>query len=448
MSDAEGLMWRLEKDPFLSATFANVTIVDTPIDVDRFRRRMERASIAVPRLRQRVQPSIGNLTPPDWVDDIEFSISRHVRHVALPAPGSLRQLLDLASQVATTPFDRSRPLWEFIAVDGLRGGKGALVQKMHHTIADGEGSIRLSMQFLDLTRDAPEPEPLAYVPAHTPTPAPLDVMQSMLADVVRRPLEGLRQLAGVLADPVRLPSVAHDVVATVRSAASQLNDNEPARSPLWSERSLGRRVEIIRTPLEPMKKAAKRRGGTINTALLTVAADASGAYHREMGQPIDALRASMAISTRTRDSGSNAFSLVRFLVPTGEMSIDDRFARIAAATDAARVIAGGATLNRMASLTTSIPTMLLTRMARSQAESTDFATSNVRAASFPVFIAGAEVLQNHPIGPLAGVAFNLTLMSYNGSLDMGLNIDTAAIAQPELLRKLLVASLRGFTRLR
>ncbi len=448
MSDAEGLMWRLEKDPFLSSTFANVTILDGPIDVERFRRRMQRASIAVPRLRQRVQPSIGNLTPPEWVDDSEFAIERHVRHVALPAPGTMRQLLDLASQIATTPFDRSRPLWEFIAVDGLRGGKGALLQKMHHTIADGEGSIRLSMQFLDLSRDAPEPEPLVYVPVKSPTPVPLEVLQSVLTDAMRRPIDSLRQLAGVLADPVRLPSVAHDVVATMRSAASQLNDNEPARSPLWTARSLGRRVEIIRTPLEPMKKAAKRRGGTLNTALLTVAADAAGTYHRELGQPVEALRASMAISNRTRDSGSNAFSLVRFLVPTGEMSLDDRFTDIATATDKARVAAGGATLNRMAALTTSIPTVLLTRMARSQAESTDFATSNVRAASFPVFIAGAHVLQNHPIGPLAGVAFNLTLMSYDGSLDMGLNTDRAAITQPDLLRKLLVDSLRAFTRLR
>jgi hypothetical protein len=78
---------------------------------------------------------------------------------------------------------------------------------------------------------------------------------------------------------------------------------------------------------------------------------------------------------------------------------------------------------------------VVTRIARQQAESVDFATSNVRAAHFPVYIAGAHVLENYPIGPLAGVAFNLTVLSYCGSLDMGLNLDPAAVSQPALLRR-------------
>ncbi len=76
----------------------------------------------------------------------------------------------------------------------------------------------------------------------------------------------------------------------------------------------------------------------------------------------------------------------------------------------------------------------MTRLARQQAQTVDFATSNVRAAPFPLYLAGAEVLENYPVGPLVGVAFNLTLLSYNGSLDMGLNVDAAAVAQPVLLR--------------
>lgn len=189
-------------------------------------------------------------------------------------------------------------------------------------------------------------------------------------------------------------------------------------------------------------------GGTLNTAFLTVAADAAGAYHRELGHPIDALRASMAVSTRRTEGGSNAFSLVRFLAPTADMPIDQRFARMLAVSAAAGSGSGRASLNRMASLTTSLPTSLLTSVARSQAQSVDFATSNVRAAHFPVYISGTKVLQNHPVGPLAGVAFNLTLMSYNGSLDIGLNIDAAAIAEPALLRSLLVDAFAQLKRVR
>ena len=157
MSEAESLMWRLEKDPYLSSTVANITVLDTAVDFDRFRCRLERASRIVPRLRQRVQPTPVSLTPPLWVDDPEFDLDYHVRHVALPEPGTLRQLCDLATLIAADPFDRTRPLWEFFVVDGLEGGQGAIIQKLHHTVADGEGSLRLSMQFIDLTRDAEDP---------------------------------------------------------------------------------------------------------------------------------------------------------------------------------------------------------------------------------------------------------------------------------------------------
>ena len=155
MSDAEGLMWRLEKDPYLSSSFGNVTVLDGRIKFDHLRRRMGRAVEAIPRLHQRVQPAPANLSAPQWVDDPHFDLDFHVRHVALPKPGSMRQLLDLATLIVADPFDRTRPLWQFTLVDGLSKGRSALVQKMHHTITDGEGGVKLSLQFLDFERDAP-----------------------------------------------------------------------------------------------------------------------------------------------------------------------------------------------------------------------------------------------------------------------------------------------------
>src|SRR6187431_2904281 len=107
MSDAEGLMWRLDKDPHLSSTFANVSILDRPPDFERFLRRMERATVVFERLRQRVQPAPVNLTAPMWVDDPAFDIRYHVRHIALPKPGSMRQLLDLAALISVDPFERT-----------------------------------------------------------------------------------------------------------------------------------------------------------------------------------------------------------------------------------------------------------------------------------------------------------------------------------------------------
>ena len=97
---------------------------------------------------------------------------------------------------------------------------------------------------------------------------------------------------------------------------------------------------------------------------------------------------------------------------------------------------GGASLDTLASSRAPCRRRSITRLARQQAQTVDFATSNVRAAPMPVYIAGAQLLENYPIGPLVGVAFNLTLLSYNGSLDMGVNIDAAAVDEPERLAEL------------
>lgn len=444
MSDAEALMWRLEKDPFLSSTFANITILDRPPDLDRLRRRLERAVHLVPRLRQRVQPAPANLAPPSWVDDPDFDLAFHLRHLALPAPGSRRQLLDLVALLVADPWDRTRPLWTFFVVEGIEGGRAALVQKMHHTVIDGEGGVLLSLQYLDAERHAPEPPPVdaAALDAAVaePPPTPAAAIRDLVGEVGRVPVAALGQLRDLLTHPGRLPGAGLAAAETARAVLTQLSDTERARSPLWTARSLRRHVETLRVPFRDAKDTARALGGTVNTLFVSAAADAAGAYHRRLGAPVDELRASMAISTRTASSGANAFALARVLVPTGEMDPAERFRLIQSRADAARQGSNLASLDVLAGITTLLPTTVVTRLARHQTQTVDFATSNVRGAPFPMYIAGAELLENYPVGPLVGVAFNLTLLSYHGSLDMGLNTDAAAVAEPALLREELAAA--------
>ena len=440
MSDAEGLMWRLEKDPYLSSTFANLSVLDRSPDFDRLRRRMERAVIAIPRLRQRVQSSPANITPPIWVDDPDFDIDYHVRRVALPAPGTMRQMLDLATLVMNDPFDRTRPLWQFVVIEGLEDGRAVLVEKLHHTIADGEGSVQLSLQFFDFERDAPEPPALTYDGSQSELEMSMlhnDLWRDLLSGSLKFPLTMVRQIRDLIADPGQIPSHGASTIDMLRTGFGQLTDVDPARSPLWRERSVRRRLEVLRAPFVDVRDAARRLGGTLNTALLTAASAAAGRYHRELGQPVDELRASMAISTRKTNpadgSSANAFSLARMLVPTNDMALVERFERIRTITDQAAGTSAGA-LGAVASLASNLPTAILTRVARMQSQTVDFATSNVKGTPLPVYVAGSEIVHNFPIGPLGGVAFNLTLLSHVGSLDMGLNLDPASIARPELLR--------------
>ena len=454
MSDAEGLMWRLEKDPHLSSTFASVTILDRTPDFDLLRERLIRASHRMPRLRQRVHTAPGNVSAPTWVEDSDFDINLHVRHVALPKPGTERQLFDLATLLCADPFDRTRPLWQFTVVEGLKGNRAALIQKLHHTIADGESGVKLSLEFLDFERDAIQPEPLtpddiaaAAQDQRDDDTKAADAVREVLAASMRLPLGILKQVKELLSDPSQIPDASITAARTLRGIVNQLGDTDPARSPLWTQRSTRRTLEHSVAPFDATKAAAKRLGGTLNTAFLTIATDAASAYHIEQGSPVEALRASMAISTRTESSGANAFSLVRMLVPTGEMSLDERFHEIDQAATAAVSATGGANLDSMAAVATGLPTSLLTRMARQQSQTVDFATSNVRGAPMPLFVAGAQLLHNIPVGPLSGVAFNLTLLSYHGNLDMGLNIDSAAIDDPALLKRCLDDAISRFTKL-
>src|SRR5438309_277604 len=194
MSDAEALMWTIEKDPALRSSFLQLTLLDSAPDFERFRRRMARAVRVLPRLRQRVVPAPARFAPPEWADDPSFDLDFHVRRLALPAPGSERQLLDLAALVYEDAFDRARPLWQLTIVEGLEGGRAALLTKMHHTVTDGVGGVRLSMQFLDLSRDASAPDDVS-----DPTPVPqrsrLDAAREAAAHNVRRQLGVLQRAA-------------------------------------------------------------------------------------------------------------------------------------------------------------------------------------------------------------------------------------------------------------
>ena len=451
MSDIEGMMWRLERDPALSSTFSNISILDRAPDFDRFRRRMERAAMVVPRLHQVVRSAPANLAPPTWVDDTDFDLDRHVRRIVLEESADERALLDLASTITAEPLDRSRPLWQFTVVDGLPDGRSALIQKMHHTIADGESGVQLSLEYLDFSCDA--------LDATMPDPDSLDARRELLGDDARDVLDepvhdavsdavgdvvnasmriprGIaRQVHELLADPAGIPRAGIAAADTLRSIVGQLADTDTARSPLWRERSLGRHLEIASAPFRPTKDAATALGGTLNTAFMTVAADAVSRYHVELGAPVDELRASMAVSTRTQGSGANAFSLVRILVPTQEMAIDERFRLIQEAIDHGVEASRSASLDALAALASTLPTAVVTRLARRQARTIDFATSNVKGSPIPVYVAGAKMLANHAIGPLSGVAFNLTLISYLGRLDMGINTDSAAVTRPDLMRR-------------
>jgi WS/DGAT/MGAT family acyltransferase len=453
MSDAETLMWHVEQDPWLNPSGGSVTLLDRPVDIDRFRRVVGNAVAAVPRLRERVVPAPTPWSTPVWQPDREFDLSYHIRRVALPPPGTMRQLLDLVALNHQDPFDRSRPLWMFIVVDGLEGGRGALLWKAHHVVADGIGQSRLAELYLDRERDAPFPpdvdlESVIAASANTASGGP--------GSAVDLPLAGMRSLANLLrteaaltrrvlgelalwgADPLRAADAAKGVLGTVQHTRTQLLGSGQRRggSPLWRRRSRHRHLGVLRVPLDAAHAAAEALGGTVNDLFVAGAADGAICYHRQRGASLDALNITFVVSTRDDKAiGGNSFTPVRVQIPAEPLEPKERFRSVSARLAARRgEVHGAGMLSGLAVVGRLLPTSIVTGAARSQAAKIDFATSNLRGARSTRYICGSEVLESYAYGPLAGTAFNLTAMSYHGSLCLALFVDPVAVSSPADLR--------------
>ena len=441
MTDFEALMWNLDADPRLSSVIANITILDRSPDWDRLVRRLDRASVLVPRLRQHVATSPGGMVPPRWVDDPTFALDHHVRRITLKGRRSRRAALDAAMEIFEEPFDRNRPLWDFVVIDGMADGRAAMLQRLHHALTDGIGGLRISEQFIDFEREAPEPDPVEAPTAVVEPPNPWGDLGQAVGEVARRQVDLARHAAedawAVLSSPQDLVSRGKDGLDVLRSTARQARLAERRRSPLWTERSLHRRLDTIDISLADARVAASALGGTVNDFFVSGAVAAAGDYHRRCGSEVDDLRVAMPISTRHGDksAGGNLFSPSQTVLPAGDMPAADRFEAVRdllATTKAEKSLGAveslAGTLNRL-------PHPLLVWAGYRASSIVDFVTSNMRAAPIDVYLAGALMESNYPIGPLAGTAFNLSTMSYRGTLNMGLVTDPAAVDQPDLLRR-------------
>ena len=455
MSDAEALMWNIEKDPWLNPSGGSLTILDRPLDFEHFRAQIAAAVADVPRLRERVVPGIGRFRPPVWRPDPEFELDYHVRPVALPRPGAQRQLLDLVGTIYQDPYDRTRPLWMFYVIEGLEGGGGALVWKIHHTVADGTGAARLAEAYVQPTRQAPDPPTVdldAIIAADLATEqlasagAPQRLVGTVTGSVThtaRRQAGIARRMVGELgmwgADPGRARDSATGMVRTARQVGEQLfggDDEKGGGSPLWGQRSRHRHLELLSFPLDAALAAAKRLGGSLNDWFVTGAVNGAVRYHDARGVPLTSLRTSFVVSTRSdRAIGGNSFTPSRLSVPAGPMDAADRFAEVSARMQAKRQgVKGQGMLAGIAGVLNLLPTSVVAGFARSQGAKQDFATSNLRGSKRPMYISGARVEGSYPFGPLAGTAFNITGMSYAGAFEIGLFVDPVAVEDPAELR--------------
>ena len=442
MTEVETLMWHIERDPWLDPSGGSLMVFDQPLDFARLRRAMAHAVAELPRFRQKVVSSTP-LAPPHWEVDHEFDLDWHVRRIGAPGDGSLRALLDWLGLFLQDPYDRDRPLWQWVAIDNLPGGKGALAIRLHHVVVDGQGAVRLGATYTSPERDAPEP-PEVDLPGLIASEIQhagggVGQIRTVASDLLRRPAEATRAVVNALTHPPQLAAGRREAGDLARSMAEQMRSTG---SPLWQHRSRARRMEALSVPFKAAHDAAKAWNGTVNDFFVTGATEAGVRYHRELGVSVESFRASFVVSTRhDEETHGNKITPLMLDVPAGELSLRARFDAVRDMLHALRdTVHGDGAMKMVAPVANLLPVSWLTGILRDQAGHLDFATSNVAGNPGDTYVAGAKALHTYVFGPTAATAFNLTVYSAAGNLDIGLHVDPAAVNDSELLRSCLESS--------
>jgi diacylglycerol O-acyltransferase len=486
MNDAEAIMWTVESDPFLRSDFMNVTLLERPPDPAWLRAAVGRSIAAFPPLRQRVaRPPLG-LAPPEWVDDADFDLDYHLRRLSVPPPGGLRQLLDLAATLAAAPLDRVRPLWELTVVEGLQGGRAAALQRVHHSLTDGVGGMKLLRTLFDRTPGdpgtggtaPPDPRVWRHPEIFSPgdaAPGPLDGwlaptgpgdaagdpgwrgldrlasplggMGSALAYRLGQGLAAARKGVQIAFTVPHLPAeelrlLAERARRTARSVADQVVVSGGPLSPLMLGRSLARHFETLDLDLAAVRRAGRLLGGGRNDVFVAGVTGGLLAYHERMGAPCEALRMAVPVSLRAGAGplGRNHFAPARAVVPLGPKDPAERLLRT---RDVLREVAaepGMSLAESLAGLLTLLPPPVLVPALRAQAHTVDFTASIVPGLRSSRYLGGARVEASWPMGPRVGCAVNLTLLAYDYRLYLGINLDPAAITDPQAFMSCLETS--------
>ena len=381
----------------------------------------------VPRYRQKLAFPRFEMGRPVWIDDPRFNLGYHVRHTALPSPGGVAQLRQLAGRIYSQRLDRSKPLWEVWLVQGLEDNRFALINKTHHALVDGVSGVDLATVLFDVS---PVPEERA-LPEDDWAPAPEPTQAELIAEGVKG---AIRAPAGIAASLLKAASDPTGTARQAREAAEGIGEivwaglNPAPDTPLNVEIGPHRRVWWLRTSLDDFKAIKNELGGTVNDVVLTVVSGALGRWLRTRGVRTEGLELRALVPVSIRPAGSerelgNQIAAMRGPLPVYATDpvarheiVKESMGHLKQSKQAlgAEVIAG---LNDFAP-----PTLL------AQASRLNFSTrlfnlivTNVPGPQFPLYLLGRELLELAPVAFLPeDHALAVAIMSYNGSVDFGL----------------------------
>jgi len=381
----------------------------------------------VPRYRQKVRFVPLGAGAPVWIDDPHFSLDYHLRHSALPAPGTESQLREMAARVFSQHLDRNKPLWELWMVEGLRQGRWALLSKVHHCMVDGVAATDLmSVMFSDTT-------PLSSGRRWAPRPEPSGV-QILTSTIVRRltPAGQLEALKGALRRP-RQTLRSFGEVARATAAAG------PSMRPVASSSLIGpigphRRWSWADVRLADVKSVRAELGGTVNDVVLTLITNGFRELLQSRGEVLEedrVVRTMVPVSVRRRGERgvyNNRVSAVFAGLPVGLGDPVRRLESIRAEMDGVKQSKQAVAGDVLSSMSGFAPPLLLALGSRLVTASPRLnmhtATTNVPGPQQAVQTLGRRMLESYPFVPVVGsIRIVVAIFSYDGGLYFGVTGD-------------------------
>lgn len=407
-----------------------------------------RLHLAAP-LRQRLVAVPLGLGRPYWVDDPHFDIEFHLRELALPAPGTAEQLGEQVARIHARQLDRTRPLWEAYVITGLEDGRTAFYSKIHHAAIDGVSGAEILETLMDASPEprTVEPEEEPFVPRRLPST--LDLARRGLTAVALNPLEVLRTLPRSLSYLDELPGAANFPGARLVSEGAGLvtralgggapdvghRSLQAPRTPLNGHITAHRRFAYGAVSLEDVKLVKNHFGLTVNDVVMTLTASALRRWLLDHDAlPAKPLVAAVPVSVRP-DRGAepgelgNQVSVMVAELPTHVADAGDRLQYMKLSMDDAKRHFEAVPASLLQDLAHVIPTALsglaaraLFRLATMPGVLFNLFVSNVPGPQLPLYIAGARVEGIYPVSAVTDMTggLNITLFSYDGSLDFGL----------------------------
>jgi WS/DGAT/MGAT family acyltransferase len=441
---------------------SGLSIVEPPDDpgyepLAAWRHQIEERLHLLEPLRRKVVDVPFRIDHPFWVDDPDFDLDFHVRHLAVPPPGRIDQLAELVAEIVGRPLDRRRPLWESYVIEGLPEGRFSILTKIHHATVDGASGAELLTMMLDATADGTEIPPAEDDWRSERQPTDIEVLTRATANLVRKPGRLLvlsartaRDLGRATRNPV-LVGAANSFRASLRGpVGTVLNlgrkrdpeaDPPPSsprvmapRTPFNASITAHRTLALRSTRLAAIKDIKNALGATVNDVVMAACAGGLRAYLLDHDAlPDEPLIAMVPVSVRTGQEAerwTNRVSGLLASIPTDEADPLERVRRMHESMDNAKDLFQAIPAEELTDFAQFPPPAVFARAIRMAVRfrlgdrlgsPINLVISNVPGPREPLYIAGARLLHYYPVSTIVeGQGLNITVQSYLDTLDFGL----------------------------